>query len=54
MPALFANIGLGLKGLPGTNTLALLINYGHEKLSIMLPPVANVIKLFTAVNYAFS
>ncbi len=49
-------IGLGLKGLPGTNTLAY-----YEKSQIMsvksfitLFPGVGVIKLFTAVSYIFS
>jgi len=54
--ALPANIRLGWKGLPGTNTLAF---YEHSSIAeansfITLRPGPNVIKLFSSVNYRFS
>jgi len=54
--ALHTNIRLGSKGLPGKNVPAY---YDHSSITavkgfIKLGPVANVIKLFTAVSYDFS
>ncbi len=50
-PALPANIRLGLKSLPGTNTSSLLIRNLLQKSFIRLPPGPNVIKLFLSVIY---
>jgi hypothetical protein len=54
-PALLANIRLGWKGFPGTNTLAY---YEKSKLTavksfITLATWPKVIKLFTAIIYEF-
>jgi hypothetical protein len=55
-PDFITNILQGLNGLSGTNTLTYCEHFKvtEEKSFIRLTPVANVIKLFTAVSYDFS